>query len=435
MKLVVLHQSRLSRARVCQVTLPSGRSFLTPSFVPVGTNTLLKAVPPHHVTPQLVPGLIFLNTYHMMVQPGLEVIRKAKGLHNFFGCPDRPLISDSGGFQVFSLHRKGQPQDQEEAEKTESSSDLKELKGASKRRFDSHPSLRGAVTEEGVKFRSYRDGTLFHLTPETSVEAQQTLGADIILPLDELLPLSVSEKRLMRSFERTHRWQMRSLQKHFLPSFSSPPQTMYGIVHGGLNVELRKQSVHLLLQMQAKEEGEKSEKGSKKNSPSFGGLAIGGSLGRTIDDVVSVLDAVIPSCPDSLPRHLLGIGDPHSVSPIIQCGIDTFDSAYPTRSARHGHMFVWSHEKEHGEEKNLFFGGKKMISLKVSSPKMRFHSEPVCPGCECASCASGNMRGDLLHHLSKTHDTSLGSMLTIHNVHMMNTLCIHLRNKILEGNL
>ena len=172
----VLCESKISKARVCRVHLPSGRSFETPAFVAVGSNTLLKTVPPG-----LVPSFgapTFINTYHMMVQPTVGVVEKLGGLHEMFNCRDRVLFTDSGGFQVFSLSRRD-------------ARDAKELKGACKRRFDGQPSLLLKISNHGVKFRSYRDGSELMLTPESSVAAQQVFGADVILPLDELLPQDV----------------------------------------------------------------------------------------------------------------------------------------------------------------------------------------------------------------------------------------------------
>ncbi len=187
MRISVLAQSKLSRARVLCVELPSGRRFLTPSFVSVGSNTLLKTVPPALAAslPHEAPS--FVNTYHMLVQPGLEAVAALGGLHKMFVCPERVLFTDSGGFQVFSLARKTRA--------NASDSDAVELKGACKRRFDDAPSLLLRVSDEGVKFRSYRDGTQLLLTPESSVAAQQVFGSDVILPLDELLPQNVGVKR------------------------------------------------------------------------------------------------------------------------------------------------------------------------------------------------------------------------------------------------
>lgn len=175
----MLAQSKISKARICRVHLPSGRSFETPAFVAVGSNTLLKTVPPVLADHACSGAPTFINTYHMMVQPSVDVVSRLGGLHRMFNCESRVLFTDSGGFQVFSLSRRN-------------SRSVKELKGACKRRFDDQPSLLLKISEDGVKFRSYRDGVELMLTPESSVAAQQVFGSDVILPLDELLPQDVS---------------------------------------------------------------------------------------------------------------------------------------------------------------------------------------------------------------------------------------------------
>lgn len=386
MQVRCIKQSARTRARVLEVTLPSGRSFLTPAFVPVGTNTLLKTVPPSMVQKDGPKGLIFVNTYHMMVQPGIDAMRELGGLHKLFGCGERPLITDSGGFQVFSLNRK--PEQDAGAE----------LKGKSRRRFDSLPSLRGKVNEEGVMFRSYKDGSMLHLTPESSIEAQQVLGADIVVPLDELLPQNVSERKLRDSFERTHRWQARSLQQHH--AHGKGLQSIYGIVHGGSDYALRAESVARLLAMPG----------------GFDGLAIGGSLGKSTEEMRALLDKL--ELPAEKPRHLLGIGDPKSLRSVVAAGMDTFDSVFPTRAARHGSVFI------------LDASRRASITVKITNRRFRLENGPLDPQCTCATCTSSSAA--LMHHLAKCHDTAVGQMLTIHNVHVMQELAFAARHDIMH---
>jgi queuine tRNA-ribosyltransferase len=387
MKVTVLAQSRVSRARVCRVDLPSGRHILTPSFVAVGSNTLLKTVPPglcNHAGP------VFFNTFHMSVQPGVDTVASLGGLHAMFNCRERVLFTDSGGFQAFSLSRRSAT--------GERSEQPKELKGACKRRFDDEPPLLLKVTDDGIKFRSYRDGSVVMLTPESSVAAQQTFGSDVALPLDELLPQHADERRLRRAFDRTHEWQRRSLEQH---RRGSGHQAMLGIVHGGSDLELRRESIKRLLAMQG-----------------FDGLAVGGSLGETTEEMESLLQRV--ELPPELFRHLLGVASPITMRGVIALGFDSFDSVFATRSARHGSAFV------------LNADGRSVTTAKISSARFKNEAGGLGPvACECFCCSSHS--AGLLHHLSKCHDSAVGTLLTIHNVHVMNQLVAKARQDIFDG--
>ncbi len=234
----ILHVSQKSRARVGRIHTPHG-IIDTPGFVAVGTNGTLKALD-NHLVNEIGLQLMFCNTYHMMVQPGSHVVKAAGGLHNFIQRTG-PIITDSGGFQVFSL-AYGSVAD--------------ELKGKGKRKSDGSVLK---ITEEGVLFRSYRDGRKLLLTPETSIEAQKDLGADIIIPLDELPPYHIDPKALRDSLDRTHRWEKRSLEAHLR---NPQNQAIYAVIHGGVDLALRKESCEFL------------------TSLPFDGYAVGGSLGK-----------------------------------------------------------------------------------------------------------------------------------------------------------
>src|SRR3990167_7011453 len=240
---------------------------------------------------------MFCNTYHLMLQPGPEVVAQAGGLHKFIHR-SMPIITDSGGFQVFSLAY---------------GSVAEELKSQGKKKGGGGGVVK--IDEEGVLFRSYRDGALIRLTPESSVEAQKAFGADIIIPFDELPPYHIAPEMLKRSLERTHRWEERSLSEH---RKNPQGQAMYAVIHGGVDPELRKESAAFL-----------------KNLP-FDGFAIGGSVGEKKKEMFFMLGALLPDLPEEKPNHLLGIGDLESLDRCMPLGIDTFDSSYPTRAARHG---------------------------------------------------------------------------------------------------
>ena len=270
----------------------------TPNFV-AGTNGTLKALDNVHSGLNDLQ-LMFCNTYHLLLQPGKEVMRAAGGLHRFINR-QAPIITDSGGFQVFSLAYGSVASElKSKGTKSQNSSVLK-------------------INEEGVIFRSYRDGAKIHLTPESSVDMQKVLGADIIIPLDELPPYHMGENALKKSMDRTHRWQMRSLKEH---QKNKGYQSMLGVVHGGIIAEYRKLSAQFITQND------------------FDGYAIGGSLGKDHVQLKQVLDYTIPHLDRQRPCHLLGLGDQQSIDLGVLSGIDTFDSSYPTKAARHGVLYT-----------------------------------------------------------------------------------------------
>ncbi len=290
----ILYTSTKSGARVGRIHTPHG-SIDTPGFVAVGTNGTLKALD-NSIASHIGLQLMFCNTYHLLLQPGTKIIRDAGGLHHFIHRKE-PIITDSGGFQVFSLTYGSVAQ---------------ELKGKGKKKSEGTVLK---ITEEGVLFRSYRDGQKILLTPESSIHAQKDLGADIIIPLDELPPYHIDPLLLRKCLERTHRWEERSLRAHLQRPQS---QAIYAVIHGGVDPILRKESCEFMVRHP------------------FDGFAIGGSLGKTKEEMVAMLRSMMPYLPQEKPNHLLGIGDLTSIEKCIPLGIDTFDSSYPTRAARHG---------------------------------------------------------------------------------------------------
>jgi queuine tRNA-ribosyltransferase len=365
----ILHQSTKSRARVGRIHTPHG-IIETPNFVPVGTHATLKGID-SLMADELDIQLMFCNTYHLLLHPGPDVVAEAGGLHRFMQRK-KPIITDSGGFQVFSL--------------SSGASEVKELKSR-RQREDGGSVLK--ISEEGVKFRSYRDGSILMLTPESSVQIQKKLGADIIIPLDELLPHDVSAKQMRKSFDRTHRWQRRSFEEHRL---NPKEQAMYGVNHGGIDIQLRKQSMNLLLRSQ------------------FDGIAIGGSLGSTRQEMVEMLTQLRDDIPISFPIHLLGIGDLPSLESTMHLGLDTFDSSYPTRAARHGTLF------------------SQQGSIKIDQAKYRNQHTPIEEGCSCYTCRHYTLA--YIHHLVKAKEMIAITLTSIHNVHFMMKLMASYREKI-----
>lgn len=364
----VLHRSRVSRARVGKIHTPHG-VIDTPNFVAVGTNGTLKALDNQSVE-ALGLQLMFCNTYHLLLQPGPALVEKAGGLHKFIHRT-LPIITDSGGFQVFSLAY---------------GSVASELKSGGVKKAEGHVLK---ITEEGALFRSYRDGRLVHLTPESSIQAQKQLGADIIIPFDELPPYHIGKEALFRSFERTHRWEKRSLEEH---QRDPRGQAIYGVIHGGVDPELRKRSCETLAALP------------------FDGYAIGGSVGKTKEEMRSMLSLLMPRLPEEKPNHLLGIGDLASLSSLLPLGIDTFDSSYPTRAARHGLLFT--------QEKDL----------KIEKSAFAEDFSPVEEGCPCPCCTRFSRA--YLHHLFKAKEVTAHILASLHNIRFMVDFMRRAREKI-----
>ncbi len=366
----LIHQSKKSRARVGKIYTPHG-VIDTPNFVAVGTNGTVKALD-NHLLHEIGLQLMFCNTYHLLLQPGTEIVKKAGGLHQFIQRK-LPIITDSGGFQVFSL-AYGSVADELK------SRGLKKQGGSVLK-----------ITEEGVLFRSYRDGAKILLTPESSIQAQKDLGADIIIPFDELPPYHIGQEDLKKSLARTHRWEKRSLETHL----SNPKgQAMYAVVHGGVDLDLRKESCAFLSELP------------------FDGFAIGGSMGKTKDEMHHMLSHTLPHLPNEKPNHLLGIGDLASIDRLIPLGIDTFDSSYPTRSARHG----------------ILLSAKGNINITKAEYAEQFG--PMDENCPCPTCT--RFSAAYLHHLFKSHELTSMSLASAHNLYFMVTWMERYRTLILE---
>ena len=369
----IIHQSTRSRARVGRIHTPHG-IIETPNFVPVATNGALKAVDSIAAQPINIQ-LMFCNTYHLLLHPGPDVVEAAGGLHAFMQR-SAPIITDSGGFQVFSLMYGGV------AAELKSKGTKKQEGGVLK------------ISEEGVLFRSYRDGNRILLTPESSVEAQKKLGADIIIPLDELPPYHIGESALKKSFERTHRWEERSLNAH---RADTKNQAMYAVIHGGIDPTLRAESARRLAALP------------------FDGFAIGGSLGKNREEMVAMLSTLMPHVPNHAPNHLLGIGDLPSVESVIPLGIDTMDSSHPTKCARHG----------------LLFTNEGM--LKIIQGQYSTQHVPVSATCRCATCITYTR--SYLHHLFKAHEPIAATLASIHNLTFMMDLMAKYREKIVNNEI
>ena len=372
-KFQLIYTSKKSRARVGKIHTPHG-IIDTPNFVAVGTNGTIKTID-NSLVNEIGLQLMFCNTYHLLLQPGTKIVKEAGGLHQFIHR-NLPIITDSGGFQVFSLAY---------------GSVANELKSRGTKKSDGTVLK---ITEDGVLFRSYRDGAKVLLTPESSISAQKDLGADIIIPFDELPPFHISETVLKDSLDRTHRWEERSLNAHHQ---NPQNQAMYAVVHGGINQDLRKLSCDFLTALP------------------FDGFAIGGSMGKNKQQMMELLTFTTQRLPIEKPNHLLGIGDLDSILNCVPLGIDTFDSSYPTRSARHGIAFT------------------KRGPVNLTKGENASNFAPICKECQCPTCTRFSLA--YLHHLFKAREMTGMSLATVHNLYYMVQLMQELRQKILQDEI
>jgi len=378
-----------TRARTGLVITAHG-AVETPVFMPVGTRGTLKSLTPQEALDhgaQIILG----NTYHLYLQPGHELIARMGGLHQFMGW-EGPILTDSGGFQVFSLVYGGIAD---------------EVKG---RRPTQQAQLKPGmvmVTEDGVIFRSYIDGSKHFFTPEKSIEVQKGIGADIILCFDELPPFRAGYDYTARSLERTHRWAARCLAFHQetlagrgLP-FAAPnaDQSLFGIVHGGVFDDLRRASAEYI------------------SSLPFDGLCIGGSLGKDKQQIGEVVDMTVPHLPDRLPRHLLGIGDVDDLIEGVARGIDMFDCVSPTRLGRHGTALVYDPARR--------------WKLNVLNTGLREDTGPLEPRCACYTCTRYSRA--YIHHLFRSRELLGIRLVSLHNVAFLLDLMRQIRRSIVEG--
>ncbi len=377
----VLHRDPGSRARVGILRTAHGE-VRTPAFVPLATKATVKGLEPAEVA-ALGYDMVLGNTFHLMLAPGHELVARFGGLHEFMRWPG-PIVTDSGGFQVFSMGH-GTVAD--------------EIKG----RAPSGASRAGAVLsieERGVRFRSYVDGAERFIGPETSMEVQAALGSDVALVFDECTPFHVSREYTQRSTERTHRWLARCLRWH--ADHGPAGQLVYGIVQGGVHEDLRRASAQAVA------------------ASGCDGIAIGGSLGQDKAEMHAVVGWATAELPEDRPRHLLGIGEIDDLLRGVELGIDTFDCAMPTRLGRHGMALV--HDP----------GGRWRVDL--GKARWRESQEPLLDGCPCPACAAGYSRG-YVHYLVKHGELTGMRLLTLHNLAFVARLMARLRAAIAAGEL
>ncbi|MEO7001393.1 MAG: tRNA guanosine(34) transglycosylase Tgt [Ktedonobacterales bacterium] len=358
MRFDVVARDGATAARAGILRTPHG-DVQTPVFMPVGTHATVKAVGPDDLE-SLGASIILANTYHLLLRPGAELVARFGGLHGFMRW-QRPILTDSGGFQVFSLGK-----------------------------------LR-KVTDDGVRFRSHLDGAEVMMTPESVMQTEALLGADIILPLDECPPYGCSPEVARAATVRTHHWAERALSAK-----QRSDQALFGIPQGSMDADLRAESARFI------------------GALPFDGISIGGlSVGEPKPLMWRMLEATIPNLPDAKPRHLLGVGSPDDLLEGIARGVDMFDCVLPTRTARTGGLYTPT--------------GR----VNVRTARFREEQGPVDPTCDCYTCRT--FSAGYLHHLIRAEeDESRGELLyyrlaSIHNLRFLIRLVEGARAAILAG--
>jgi len=364
-------------ARSGRLETPHG-DVRTPAFIPLATRGSVRSLDGVDVA-ALGYELVLGNTFHLLLAPGAERIARLGGLHRFMGW-ERAIITDSGGFQVFSLAH-GTVAD--------------EIKGRRGR-----SGSRGSVleiSERGVRFRSYVDGSERFMGPEESMEVQAGLGSDIALVFDECTPFHADREYTARSTERTHRWLERCLEWH--DRHGPERQAVFGIVQGGVHEDLRAESAKLV------------------GAAAVDGISIGGTLGRDKPEMYGVLDMTLPHLDAGAPKHLLGIGEPDDLVEGIARGIDVFDCAVPTRLARHGMALAPLPEGR--------------FRFNVRRTALAEDESPLVEGCPCPACAHHTRA--YLHYLCRERELTAVRLMTLHNLAYLQAVVTGAREAIGAG--
>ena len=352
----LLHECKQTGARRGIIHTPHG-DIQTPVFMPVGTQATVKSMTPDELKDMIDAKIILSNTYHLYLRPGSKLVKEAGGLHKFMNW-DRAILTDSGGFQVFSL------------------GDLR------------------TISEEGVEFKSHLDGSKHFFSPESVMETENDLGADIIMAFDECVEYPATYEYTKQSMERTTRWAARCKAAHK----NTEKQGLFGIIQGGFYKDLRDKSLEDLVAMD------------------FPGYAIGGiSVGEPKEEFLDILRYTAPKMPKDKPRYLMGVGTPDYLIEAALAGIDMCDCVLPTRIARNGTAMTWN--------------GK--VVVRNATYERDF--TPLDSECDCYTCK--NYTKAYLRHLVKTKEILGVRLLSIHNLYFLSKLMERVRLEIEHDNL
>ncbi len=384
MKFKILKKLKRSRARTGIIETGHGK-IETPYFIPVATAATVRGLDQQDLK-TLGAQVTLANTYHLHLKPGEKIVKKLGGLHKFMNF-DRPIFTDSGGFQAFSLgygmeHNIGKiagffPGDYD----VNSMAKQKKL---------------ATIDDSGVTFKAHDTGRTIHLNPKISMQIQNDLGADIILAFDECTSPLSDYDYTKRSLERTHKWAIECKKLH-----KNKKQALYGITQGGEYKDLRHESTKFITALD------------------FEGIAIGGSLGKTKDDMHKVLDWSMPLLPEDKPVHLLGIGGIDDLFECVERGIDTFDCVAPTRIGRRGALFIAP--KSGGTLLNKF-------RINIENVKFQLDKKPIDPNCGCYTCKHYSRA--YVNHLFRAKESAYFRLASMHNIHFMLRLMEKIRNSI-----
>lgn len=403
-----LKQDKESRARLGLIRTRHG-DIETPYLVPVATLASVRALGSDDLF-ALGVQCSLANTYHLHLEPGDELIARLGGLHKFMGF-NRPLFTDSGGFQAFSLgfareHNISKignifPQEIQSSappEEQEKENCFCEIKRKKKEPGPAKKENLTRITDDGISFKSSKDGCWHFLNSERSMKIQSNLGSDIIMAFDECTSPLSDYDYTRKAMLRTHVWAEESIRYH------DRSQALYGIIQGGWFEDLRRESTDAI------------------SSQPFDGIAIGGSLGNSKQDMHQVLDWTLPRLDDERPRHLLGIGEIDDLLECVSRGIDTFDCVSPTRIARRGSLLL--SPEAGGSHDNKF-------RLSIKSSRFKTDGGPIDPSCTCPTCA--NYSRAYLRHLYVSRELSYFRLATIHNLHFMLRFMEEIRESLRRG--
>lgn len=374
----VIKSYPFNQARVTRISTPHG-DFITPVFMPVGTRAGVNNMTPKELIAAGSQIILGGNTFHMLCAPGMPIIEEAGGMHPFMGWHG-PMLTDSGGFQIFSLSKN------------------KEI---------------CRIDEEGAHFKLPETERLIHMTPEMSLETQKIIGADIIMAFDQCTADSCTKDEVRQVMTRTHRWLKQSIAYHdkYPHSRFGAAQALFGIVQGGIYKDLRQESAEFVSAMNTD------------------GIAIGGeTIGFDMPTTVEIIRWVREYLPFNKPRYTMGVGmSPQDLLEVVAEGIDMFDCVAPTRNARHGALYCGELVKEGNWLRFASNYENERIQIKKACFANDF--EPVMASCSCYTCKHHSRA--FLHHQHKQKTNLFTALASIHNIHVMHDVCAKMRNLIL----
>ena len=374
----LIKSSKNCNARVTKINTAHG-DVLTPAFMPVGTRAFVNHMTPHDLMDAGSQIILGGNTYHMLLNPGMEVILASGGMHRLMAWHG-PMLTDSGGFQVFSLS-----------------------KNAKICRIDA----------DGAHFKHPITGKVIHLTPKSSIETQRIIGADIIMAFDECTPEKGGRDAALAAMDRTHRWLLASKEAYLASdSVYGHQQALFGIIQGGSFRDLRELSAQFILAAQ------------------LDGIAIGGEvIGFDMQKTAEVIDWVRPLLPDNKVRYTMGVGlNPQDLIDVAAKGIDLFDCVAPTRNARHGALYHGNIIKKGNWLE--FISEKNQSRILIKKSIYAKDESPILAGCLCYTCR--HFTRAYLHFLFKQGSSLYNQLACIHNIHIMHNVCEQIRHLIFD---